>query len=252
MADRAQGSQHRGAVVEPYPDVEIGVVHGLEIVLHPVDSLEGLQSGIDGTQRRLGFPVGPEDCHHPVADELVDIAAVALDHVAGLHEVAVQDVHHIVGRQPRRQFSEVGDVAEEDRDIGDLSGARRDLAVELAGEHHVGLVDDQPADGDVAGQAQLAGETDMLVKTEPVRHDLLGLVARSAILKTLANPDAAGRALGAPAAGMGEGDAGPDARGQHGLALADFEADRVGIGGHADHGAVPRRSRIPAACLIPP
>ena len=55
--------------------------------------------------------------------------AAALDDIAGLNEVAVQHIHHVIGEQPLGEAGEVRDIAEEDGDLGGLANARNPLDI---------------------------------------------------------------------------------------------------------------------------
>jgi hypothetical protein len=56
---------------------------------------------------------GAEDRHDQVAHELVDHAAVAIDHLGQRGHVLVQKVHHLMRAQPVRERREAADVAED-------------------------------------------------------------------------------------------------------------------------------------------
>ena len=98
-------------------DTHPGVDHRAQSA-HAADDLQGGPHGALGVVLVAGR--GAPDCHHGVADELLDRAAVALDDPAGQVEVARQQVADLL-RVPvlgdRREAHEVG---EEDRDDAPL------------------------------------------------------------------------------------------------------------------------------------
>ena len=96
-----------------------------KLVVQPADGVADLGRRPNGAQRVVLVHDGhPEDGHHRVADELLDGAAVPLEHV--LHDVEVSP-HHATQElcvEPLSERGRVGDVGEEDGD--DLARLRGD------------------------------------------------------------------------------------------------------------------------------
>ena len=68
-----------------------------------------------------------EDGHDLVSDELLDGAAVRLDHGRGPLEEAEHEMAKRLGVEPARELGECDEVAEEDRDrLASLDGAARE------------------------------------------------------------------------------------------------------------------------------
>ncbi len=99
VAGRTDRSDYSVAEMEADADIEVDAVHGGEEGLHAVDGGESLKRGVHGADRRVGLTLDAEDRHQAVADELVDVAVVALDDLACLREITVQEVHHVVRRE---------------------------------------------------------------------------------------------------------------------------------------------------------
>ena len=82
-----------------------------------LDGVDELEAGPDGP---LGVVLagdgGAPDGHDGVADELLDGAAVAADHLAGELEVAVQELAGVLGVVALGEGREADEVGEEDRD----------------------------------------------------------------------------------------------------------------------------------------
>jgi len=64
---------------------------------------------------------GSPDRHHGVADELLDGAAVAADHVTCQVEVSGEELAGVLGIPPFRERGEPDEVGEQDRDESALS-----------------------------------------------------------------------------------------------------------------------------------
>ena len=96
---------------------------GLDARAQGLDRVDELEAGPDGP---LGVVLagdgGAPDGHDGVADELLDGAAVAADHLAGELEVAVQELAGVLGVVALGDRGEADEVGEEDRRRG---GARR-------------------------------------------------------------------------------------------------------------------------------
>ena len=90
--------------------------------MHGVDQVE---AGADGT---LGVVLAGGRCapdrHHRIADELLDGAAVAADHVRGELEVAGQRVADVLGVTLLGERREADEVGEEDGDEAPLGEGR--------------------------------------------------------------------------------------------------------------------------------
>nr|WP_287177829.1 hypothetical protein [Mesorhizobium sp.] len=97
-----------------------------------IDCGNGLNRRVDGSKRSVPLIVDSEDCHQPVADEIVDEPAIPLYDVANLGEVAIEQIHHIIGRKLLGQFREIGDIAEENRNLFRLAGTRLGRTEKLA------------------------------------------------------------------------------------------------------------------------
>ena len=92
----------------------------------PADGIDQLEGRPHGAFRVvLVRDRGPPDCHHRVADELLDHPAVAVDDLAGGREVPVEQFADLLRVEPLRQRREPDEVDEHDRDEPDLVHRRR-------------------------------------------------------------------------------------------------------------------------------
>ena len=88
--------------------------------------LEAFAQRLGGGERALGIVAvrarQAEDRHHRIADELLERAAMRLDHLAGHGVIARQDGPHILGVERFAERSGAGDVGEQDRDDATFVG----------------------------------------------------------------------------------------------------------------------------------
>ncbi|MER8748247.1 hypothetical protein NKH57_03045 [Mesorhizobium sp. M1050] len=140
VASKTQCADDGFAVVEADTNIEIDAIHRGKERLQTIDCGEGLKCGVHGAERSVWLVVDTEYCHEPIADQFVDETAILLDDVAGLGEVAIEQIHHVIGGKPLRQRCEIYNVAEEDRNTPCFTATRRGRSTKLAGDHHVGFV----------------------------------------------------------------------------------------------------------------
>jgi hypothetical protein len=105
------------AGVDADPHLESDAVLSLELGVELAEPIPHLVGGADGTQRIV--LVGDRDAehgHHRVADELLDRAAVMLEHGAHLREVPAHDGAQGFRVEPLAEGRRTGDVRKQDRD----------------------------------------------------------------------------------------------------------------------------------------
>ena len=153
--------------------------------------------------------------------------AILLDDVADLGEVAIEQIHHVVGRKPLRQRREIDDVAEEDRNMLCFAASRRGRTAKLAGDHHVGFVQHQASDAKLAFRPELTGQPDLIRQSQPVRHQGFVGISVRASLQAIENPNAACRAFRPAAACVGKWHARSESRLEQGLIGGHVKIDLV-------------------------
>ena len=105
------------ARVDTGADLDPDAVGGLEPVVQAGERLAELDRGANGAQRVvLVHDRDPERGHDRVADELLDRAAVPLQHLAGGLVVARPDTAKRLGIEAFPQRRRIGDVTEDERD----------------------------------------------------------------------------------------------------------------------------------------
>ena len=110
--DRGLAGEHAGA--------------GLDTRREPADGGHEIEACADGPLGVvLGCDRGAPDGHHGIADELLDRAAVAPDHVPGEVEVAAQGLARLLGVALLGERREADEVREQDRDHPPLGDGRR-------------------------------------------------------------------------------------------------------------------------------
>ena len=105
---------------------------GLDRRAQALDRVDELERGPDGPLGvvLVGGRRAP-DRHHGIADELLDGAAVAADHVADELEVAAQELAGVLGVAALGQGREADEVGEQDRDDPALGDGRRPAPARL-------------------------------------------------------------------------------------------------------------------------
>ena len=113
---------HHLAGIDADPHAQPLPVHPLEIAVQRGEGLPHADRGADGAERVVLVQArDPEDRHHGVADELLDGAAVALDHGGHLVEVAAHHAAECLGIEPLPERGRPRDVGEDDRhDLSDV------------------------------------------------------------------------------------------------------------------------------------
>ena len=105
---------------------------GLDSWSQRLDGVDELEAGPDGP---LGVVLagdgGAPDRHDGVADELLDGAAVAADHLAGELEVAVQELAGVLGVLALGERREADEIGEQDRDEAALGDGCRPVSSRL-------------------------------------------------------------------------------------------------------------------------
>ena len=114
VSSKTQCADDGFAIVEADTNIEIDAIHRGKERLQTINCGKGLKRGVHGAERSVRLVVDTEYCHEPIADEIVDETAILLDDVADLGEVAIQQIHHVIGRKTLRQRREIDDVAKED------------------------------------------------------------------------------------------------------------------------------------------
>ena len=118
------------ARVEPGPRHERDARRAAELLVEPLQRLAHLHRGAHGAQRVVLVDARhAEDAHHRVADELLDDAAVPLEHRLHLLEVARHDAPQRLGVELLSELRRARDVREHDRhDLARLALGRGGVA----------------------------------------------------------------------------------------------------------------------------
>lgn len=138
-------------------------------------------------------------------------------------EVAIERVHHVVGKLRLGKRGEIADVRKQDRHAPVLAhaahrGARR------FGFHQEDVlgVQNEPPQRHVPAHAGLAGEADVRAEVAVLGQPRFALVARAAVVQPLGYQHPAGGALGVAAADVRVRDAVIERRAQKRSVAPDF------------------------------
>ena len=131
----AQGADHHVAGVEPDPHPQPLAEPALDVVGHLAQRLDHRRRRAHRADRVvLAGAVQAEHGHHGVADELLDHAAVLLDHPLPAREAGADDVAGVLGVEPAREHGEADQVGEQDGDelalLADLRRSQRGTPLE--------------------------------------------------------------------------------------------------------------------------
>ncbi len=162
---RTDGTDNCLAIVDADASVEMPAIHGVHVRLGSVDRGQHLQCRLDRPQRRQRIVVDAEKGHDFVADEVIDVALVALDDLSHLVEIPIHDEHYIVGRKRLGKRREITEVTEQDGDCLVFQTAPEPVLGKLSSDLDIGRVPNKPAHFHVAAQTRLARKADLRPKS---------------------------------------------------------------------------------------
>jgi len=80
-------------------DIEIYVIHRLHVQLHAIRRTEHVGRRFYGAQRHVRPVVDAKDCHDRIADEFLNVSAVALYRVGHVKKIPIQHEHQVIRRE---------------------------------------------------------------------------------------------------------------------------------------------------------